>query len=59
MPTINIKLGEYRNQPVINRQFKLVKGFQIGKKGSYVTVKNEGHFPVAIDDIKIKVRWRK
>ena len=55
MPTINIKLGEYRNQPVVNRQFKLVKGFQIGKKGSYVTVKNEGHFPVAIDDIKIKV----
>ena len=55
MSTINIKFGEYRNQPVVNRQFKLVKGFQIGKKGSYVTVKNEGHFPVAIDDIKIKV----
>jgi hypothetical protein len=55
MSTVNIKNGEYRNQPVINRQFKLVKGLQTGKKGSYVTVKNEGHFPVAIDEIKIKV----
>jgi len=55
MSTINIKSGEYRNQTVTNRQFKLVKGFQTGKKGSYVTVKNEGHFPVAIDEIKIKV----
>jgi len=55
MTTINIKSGEYRNQPVVNRQFKLVKGFQTGKKGSYVTVKNEGHFPVSIDEIKVKV----
>jgi hypothetical protein len=55
MSTVNIKNGEYRNQPVINKQFKLVKGLQTGKKGSYVTVKNEGHFPVAIDEIKIKV----
>jgi hypothetical protein len=55
MSTINIKVGEYRNQSVINKQFKLVKGFQTGKKGSYVTVKNEGHFPVGIDEIKIKV----
>jgi len=55
MSTINVKFGEYRNQPVVNKQFKLVKGFQTGKKGSYVTVKNEGHFPVAIDEIKIKV----
>jgi len=55
MSTINVKFGEYRNQPVVNKQFKLVKGFQTGKKGSYVTVKNEGHFPIAIDEIKIKV----
>ena len=55
MTTINVKFGEYRNQPVLDRQFTLVKGFQTGKKGSYVTVKNEGHFPVAIDEIKIKV----
>ena len=55
MTTINVKFGEYRNQPVINRQFTLVKGFQTSKKGSYVTVKNDGNFLVPIDEIKIKV----
>ncbi len=55
MTTVNIKFGEYRNTPVINTNFTLVKGFQTGKKGSYVTVKNEGQFPIAIDVIKIKV----
>lgn len=55
MTNVTIKFGEYRNQPVINQSFTLVKGFQTGKKGSYVTVKNEGQFPIAIDVIKVKV----
>jgi hypothetical protein len=55
MTTVTIKFGEYRNVPVINTSFTLVKGFQTGKKGSYVTVKNEGQFPIAIDVIKVKV----
>lgn len=56
MTTIRIKQGSYRNQDVINTQFTLVKGFQTGKKGNYVTVKNEGHFPnIHIDQIKVKV----
>jgi hypothetical protein len=56
MTTIRIKRGTYRNQDVLNTQFNLVKGFQTGAKGNYVTVKNEGHFPhIAIDQIKIKV----
>jgi len=55
MATVTIKFGEYRNQPVVNTKFTLVKGFQEGKKGNYVTVKNEGQFPIAIDVIKIKV----
>lgn len=55
MTTVTIKCGEYRNQPIVDKQFTLVKGFTTGKKGSYVTVKNDGHFPVAIDQIKIKV----
>lgn len=55
MSTILIKHGEYRNNPVINTRFNLVKGFQTGKKGNYVTVKNEGHFPIGIDVVKIKV----
>lgn len=55
MTTVTIKFGEYRNIPVINTAFTLVKGFQTGKKGSYVTVKNEGQFPIAIDVVKVKV----
>lgn len=55
MTTVTIKFGEYRNQPVVNQSFTLVKGFQTGKKGNYVTVKNEGQFPIAIDVIKVKV----
>ena len=55
MSTIRIINGSYRNQPVNNTVFTLVKGFQTGKKGSYVTVKNEGHFEVDIAEIKIKV----
>ena len=55
MSVIRIKRGTYRNAPVINTTFKLVKGYQVGAKGAYVTVKNEGHFPIDIDNIKIKV----
>jgi len=55
MSRILIKNGEYRNNPVINSQFTLVKGFQTTKKGSFVTVKNDGVFPVNIDEVRIKV----
>ena len=55
MSRILIKQGEYRNNPVINSQFTLVKGFQTGKKGTFVTVKNDGAFPVAIDEVRIKI----
>jgi hypothetical protein len=53
---IRVKFGEYRNIPVVNSTFTLVKGFQTGAKGGYVTVKNEGHFPdFAIENVKVKV----
>lgn len=56
MATVRILNGSYRNQPVINQTFTLVKGFQTGKTGSWVTVKNEGQFPqFAIDQVKIKL----
>ena len=55
MSTIRILSGTYRNKPVINETFTLVKGFQTGKTGNWVTVKNEGHFPIAIDEVKVKV----
>ena len=55
MSTVRILSGTYRNQPVVNQTFTLVKGFQTGKKGSWVTVKNEGHFPIAINEVKVNV----
>lgn len=55
MSTIRILSGSYRNQPVVGEVFTLVKGFQTGKKGNYVTVKNEGQFSIAIDEVKVKV----
>ena len=56
MSTIRILNGSYRKMPVKGEIFTLVKGFQTGKKGSCVIVKNEGHFPqFKIDNIKINV----
>jgi len=55
MSTIRILSGSYRNQPVAGEVFTLVKGFQTGKKGSFVTVKNDGQFAIAIDEVKVKV----
>jgi hypothetical protein len=55
MSTIRILSGSYRNQPVAGEVFTLVKGFQTGKKGNYVTVKNEGQFAIAINEVKVKV----
>ena len=54
--TITVKYGEYRNQPIINQSFELVKGFATGKRGGFITVKNDGKFPqVQIANVKIKV----
>lgn len=55
MSTIRILSGSYRNQAVRNEVFTLVKGFQTGKKGNYVTVKNDGQFPGYGDEVKVKV----
>lgn len=55
MSVVLIKNGSYRNIPVINTQFKLVKGFQTGKLGSWITVENGGIFPNASSLIRIKV----
>lgn len=55
MAQVRILNGSYRNAPVVDQTFTLVKGFQTGKKGSWVTVKNEGQFAVAIDEVKVKV----
>jgi hypothetical protein len=56
MSTILVKSGSYRNTPVNNVSFALVKGFQTGAKGGYVTVKADGYFgPDVPDVIRIKV----
>ena len=55
MSTIRILKGTYRNQAVRGEVFTLVKGFQSGKKGNYVTVQNDGQFDIAIAQVKVKV----
>jgi hypothetical protein len=57
MSVVRILSGSYRGTQVVNTEFKLVKGFQSGKKGNYVTVRNEGQFPEfsGIDTVKVKV----
>ena len=44
MSTVIVKNGTYRNQPVNNVAFSLVKGYQTGAKGGYVTVNADGYF---------------
>jgi hypothetical protein len=44
LSTVKIINGTYRNQPVNNMIFNLVKGFQTGAKGGYVTVNADGYF---------------
>ena len=56
MSTVIIKNGTYRNQQVNNMLFNLVKGFQTGAKGGYVTVKSDGYFgPDLPEVIRINV----
>lgn len=44
MTTVTIKNGFYRNQSVNNVSFELVKDYQTGVKGGFVTVKSNGYF---------------
>ena len=55
MSTVRILSGSYRNEAVKGEVFTLVKGFQTSKKGSYVTVKNDGQFPGRSAEVKILV----
>ena len=55
MSTIRIKSGSYRKIDVKNEVFTLVKGFQVGVKGGFVTVKNEGQFPGWGETVKVNV----
>jgi len=55
MSTILVKSGSYRNQPVNNVTFTLVKGYQTGAKGGYVTVNAEGYFGEDTPDV-VRIR---
>jgi hypothetical protein len=55
MSTVRIVNGVYRNKPVVNATFNLVKGFQTGAKGGFVTVDSAGYFGPEFDTVRIKV----
>jgi hypothetical protein len=50
-----VKHGSYRNQPVNNVTFALVKGYQTGAKGGYVTVNADGYFGEDTPDV-VRIR---
>lgn len=52
---IRIVSGSYRKQAVKNQVFTLVKGYQVGAKGGFVTVKNEGQFDININEVRVLV----
>lgn len=55
MSTVRILSGSYRNQPVKGDVFTLVKGYQLGAKGGFVTVKNEGQFPGRPSEVRVNI----
>ena len=55
MSVIRVLSGSYRNAPIKGEIFTLVKGYQLGAKGGFVTVKNEGQFPGRPDEVRVQV----
>jgi hypothetical protein len=55
MSKVLIKNGVYRNMPVNNVAFTLIKDYQTGAKGGYVTVKSDGFFGEEYDDVRVRV----
>jgi len=55
MSNVLIKNGVYRNTPVVNVSFTLVKDLQTGANGNYVTVKSNGYFGPDHDTVRIRV----
>jgi len=55
MSVIRVLSGSYRNEPVKGEIFTLVKGYQLGSKGGFVTVKNEGQFPGRPDQVRVQI----
>jgi hypothetical protein len=55
MSVVRIVSGSYRNTPIKGDVFTLVKGYQLGAKGGFVTVKNEGQFPGRPSEVRVNV----
>ena len=53
MQQVLIRNGSYRNMPVTNTVFSLVKGYTEGAKSNYVTVDGQGH--AGMPDGKVRV----
>ena len=51
---VKIKRGSYRNTDIVNEVFPLVKQFQIGAKGGFITVDGTGQF--GKDKIRVLVK---
>ena len=41
---VKIKQGSYRNKEVINKTFPLIKQYQLGSNGGFITVDGTGMF---------------
>lgn len=52
---IRIKTGSYRNQPVIDTVFPLIKQYQSGANGGFVTVDGSAVFGADKNKIRVKV----
>ena len=50
---VKIKNGSYRNQTITNEVFPLVKQFQLGSKGGFITVDGTGRF--SKDKIRVTI----
>jgi predicted AAA+ superfamily ATPase len=55
MSAIRVINGVYRNKPVRNVTFNLVKGYSEGSKGGFVTVQSDGYFGPEFDVVRIRV----
>lgn len=55
MSTVRVIEGIYRNRIVKNATFSLVKGFQTGSKGGFVTVDSNGYFGKDFGVVRIRV----
>lgn len=55
MSTVRILSGSYRNDTIKGKVFTLVKGYQLGTKGGFVTVQNDGQFPGRPSQIRVQV----